>query len=231
MEKRPTQSREGVKGGLRPFFFPLQGQGAAPLVGFGATPQLFRGRPVCQSRSTKGAGSEASLPVTLRSRRSAPKRLYPLLAHCRAKWARPHSQSTTSCPCFPLQTDTKTQKDTRKTSGAIPLSFLIYRKYPHLPLCASPILFLFLPLSNTTDTPARPLRLPSLSRTGSASPAADSAQTTAHMSAPYPPEIRAATDQPPQTASAPHYTQQSAAHDLRRSSASYIHTAANIAHR
>ena len=49
----------------------------------------------------KGAGSEASLPVTLRSRRSAPKRLYPLLAHCRAKWARPHSRSTTPCPCFP----------------------------------------------------------------------------------------------------------------------------------
>ena len=51
--------------------------------------------------SNKGAGSEASLPVTLRSRRSAPKRLYPLLAHCRAKWARPHSRSTTPCPCFP----------------------------------------------------------------------------------------------------------------------------------
>ena len=39
--------------------------------------------------ANKGAGSEASLPVTLRSRRSAPKLLYPSLTHCRAKWARP----------------------------------------------------------------------------------------------------------------------------------------------
>ena len=30
-----------------------RGQGTASLVGFGATPQLFRGRPVCQTRSTK----------------------------------------------------------------------------------------------------------------------------------------------------------------------------------
>ena len=110
MEKKPTQSRKGVKG-------------RSSLVGFGATPQLFRGRPGWLTRSTKGAGSEASMPVTLRSRRSAPKRLYPLLAHCRARWARPHSRSTTPCPCLPLQTDTKTQKDTRKTSGAKPLVF------------------------------------------------------------------------------------------------------------
>ena len=113
MEKKPTQSRERVKGGT-----PLQGQGAAPLVGFGATPQLLVGRPVCQTRSTKGAGSEASLPVTLRSRRSAPKRLYPLLAHCRAKWARPHSRSTTPCPCFPpSKRIPKTQKYTRKPAA------------------------------------------------------------------------------------------------------------------
>ena len=59
MKARPTQSRGGVKGQC-----PLQGQGTASLVGFGATPQLFHGRPVCPTRSTKGAGSEASLPVT-----------------------------------------------------------------------------------------------------------------------------------------------------------------------
>ena len=112
MQLSPTQSRERVKGET-----PLQGQGAAPLVGFGATPQLFRGRPAFQTRSTKGAGSEASLPVTLRSRRSAPKLLCPLLAHCRAKWARPHSRSTAPCPCFPLQTDTQPQKDTRKPAA------------------------------------------------------------------------------------------------------------------
>ena len=60
-------------------------------MGFGATPQLPHGRPVCQTRSTTGAGSEASLPVTSRSRRSAPNLLYQPLAYCRAKWARPTS--------------------------------------------------------------------------------------------------------------------------------------------
>ena len=114
MEEKPTQSREWESRGSKTLW---QGQGAAPLVGFGATPQLFHGRPAFQTRSTKGAGSEASLPVTLRSRRSAPKPLYPLLAHCRAKWARPHSRSTTPRPCFPLQTDTQTQKDTRKPAA------------------------------------------------------------------------------------------------------------------
>ena len=39
--------------------------------------------------ANKGAGSEASLPVTLRIRRCTPKLLYPPLAYCRAKWARP----------------------------------------------------------------------------------------------------------------------------------------------
>ena len=113
MEEKPTQSREGVKGGDSP----LQGQGTASLVGFGATPQLFRGRPAFQTRSTKGAGSEASLPVTLRSRRSAPKLLCPLLAHSRAKWARPHSRSTAPCPCFPPPNGYPTPKDTRKPAA------------------------------------------------------------------------------------------------------------------
>ena len=112
MQSSPTQSRERVKGET-----PLQGQGAAPLVGFGATPQLFRGRPAFQTRSTKGAGSEASLPVTLRSRRSAPKLLCPLLAHCRAKWARPHSRSTTPCPCFSPPNGYPNPKDTRKPAA------------------------------------------------------------------------------------------------------------------
>ena len=41
--------------------------------------------------TSKGAGSEASLPVTLRIRRCAPNLLYLPLTHCRAKWARPTS--------------------------------------------------------------------------------------------------------------------------------------------
>ena len=39
----------------------------------------------------KGAGSEASLPVTLRIRRCAPKLLFPSTQHCRDRWARPTS--------------------------------------------------------------------------------------------------------------------------------------------
>ena len=114
MEEKPTQSREWESRRSKTLW---RGQGAAPLVGFGATPQLFRGRPAFQTRSTKGAGSEASLPVTLRSRRSAPKPLYPLLAHCRAKWARPHSRSTTPCPCFPPKRIPKPQKIQEKPAA------------------------------------------------------------------------------------------------------------------
>ena len=51
--------KKRVKGGS-----PLQGQGTASLVGFGATPQLFHGEPVMPNALNKGAGSEASLPVT-----------------------------------------------------------------------------------------------------------------------------------------------------------------------
>ena len=72
MVERLTESRGGVKGGS-----PWQGQGTASLVGFGATPQLFL-RPTNPKEVTnKGAGSEASLPVTLRVRRRAPKLLFP----------------------------------------------------------------------------------------------------------------------------------------------------------
>ena len=61
-------------------------------MGFGATPQPFRGRPL-QRESQQGAGSEASLPVTSRVLRRAPKLLYRPTVQCRAKWARPHSLS------------------------------------------------------------------------------------------------------------------------------------------
>ncbi len=114
MEEKPTQSREWESRGSKTLW---QGQGTASLVGFGATPQLFRGRPAFQTRSTKGAGSEASLPVTLRSRRSAPKLLCPLLAHCRARWARPHSRSTAPCPCFSPPNGYPTPKNTRKPAA------------------------------------------------------------------------------------------------------------------
>ena len=82
-----TQSRERGQGGNSP----LRSPEAAPLVGFGATPQLFHRKPVCQNAANKGAGSEASLPVTSRVRRRAPQLHIRPLTYCRARWARPTS--------------------------------------------------------------------------------------------------------------------------------------------
>ena len=112
MEKKPTQSREGVKGG-----FPLAGsRGSAPCGVWGNAPTVPRPTNPKEA-SNKGAGSEASLPVTSRVLRRAPKLLYPPLAYCRAKWARPHSRSTTPRPCFPPPNGYPSPKDTRKPAA------------------------------------------------------------------------------------------------------------------
>ena len=74
-----------------------KGQGAMPLAeSRGSTSGGVWGNAPTVARATsmsnalnKGAGSEASLPVTLRIRRCAHKRLYPSTQHCRARWARP----------------------------------------------------------------------------------------------------------------------------------------------
>ena len=88
MKARPTQSRKGVKGQC-----PLWGQGAKlPCGAWGNAPTVPRATIILNALN-KGAGSEASLPVTLRVRRRAPKLLCPQLAYCRAKWARPSSWS------------------------------------------------------------------------------------------------------------------------------------------
>ena len=84
MEEKPTQSREGVKGQL-----PLaESRGGASGGVWGNAPTVPRVTSMPNALN-KGAGSEASLPVTLRSRRSAPKLLFPTSVLCRAKWARP----------------------------------------------------------------------------------------------------------------------------------------------
>ena len=113
MEEKPTQSRKGVKGG-----FPLAGsRGSAPCGVWGNAPTVPRPTNPKEA-ANKGAGSEASLPVTSRVLRRASKLLYPLLAHCRAKWARPHNRFTTPCPCFPpLPTDTQPQKIQEKPAA------------------------------------------------------------------------------------------------------------------
>ena len=130
-EETNSIARRG-QGGTSSLFLPLAGsRGSAPCGVWGNAPTVPRATN-SKEAANKGAGSEASLPVTLRIRRCAPKRLYPLLAHCRARWARPHSRSTTPCPCLPLQTDTQTPKDTRKTSGAIPLAFFNLQEHSSL---------------------------------------------------------------------------------------------------
>ena len=78
MKARPTQSRKGVKGkispcrvkgGLRPF-------SSVPCGVWGNAPTVPRATSISNALN-KGAGSEASLPVTLRVRRRASKLLFP----------------------------------------------------------------------------------------------------------------------------------------------------------
>ena len=101
MEKRSTQSRGGVKGGI-----PLaESRGSASGGVWGNAPTVPRATSMSNALN-KGAGSEASLPVTSRSRRSAPKLLFRSTQHCRARWARPTSRGSDSASCcwsFSLQ--------------------------------------------------------------------------------------------------------------------------------
>ena len=78
MKARPTQSRGGVKGGdFVPFRLPLAGsRDSVPCGVWGNAPTVPRATSIANALN-KGAGSEASLPVTLRVRRRAPKLLLP----------------------------------------------------------------------------------------------------------------------------------------------------------
>ena len=88
MKARPTQSRGGVKGQL-----PLAGsRDSVPCGVWGNAPTVPRATSIANALN-KGAGSEASLPVTSRFLRSAPKLLFRLLMLCRARWARPNGWS------------------------------------------------------------------------------------------------------------------------------------------
>ena len=72
MKARPTQSRKGVKGQL-----PLAGsRDSVPCGVWGNAPTVPRATSIANALN-KGAGSEASLPLTLRVRRRAPKLLFP----------------------------------------------------------------------------------------------------------------------------------------------------------
>ena len=70
MKARPTESRGGVKGQL-----PLAGsRDSVPCGVWGNAPTVLR-QTNPKEVTNKGAGSEASLPLTLRVRRRAPKLL------------------------------------------------------------------------------------------------------------------------------------------------------------
>ena len=86
-----------------------KGQGAMPLAGCrGGAPAGVWGNAPTVPRQTnskgtahKGAGSEASLPVTSRVLRRAPKPLYSTTVLCRARWARPRSLTSDHSCSFP----------------------------------------------------------------------------------------------------------------------------------
>ena len=97
MKARPTQSRKGVKGEIPP----CRVKGQRPLWGLGQRPNCWSGRSTQRKKSTKGAGSEASLPVTLRVLRRAPQAAFPASMLCRARWARPNCWSCDHSCFFP----------------------------------------------------------------------------------------------------------------------------------
>ena len=96
--------------------FPLAGsRDSVPCGVWGNAPTVPRATSMPNALN-KGAGSEASLPVTSRSLRSAPKLLFPTSVLCRAGWARPNSWSCDhSCP-FPKAGDFASAEATRGLS-------------------------------------------------------------------------------------------------------------------
>ena len=137
MKKKSTQSRGGVKGG-----FPLAGsRGGAPCGVWGNAPTVPRATNFKEA-AHKGAGSEASLPVTLRSRRSAPKLLYPSTQYCRARWARPRCLTSNRSGSLPQAEGFASAEATRgqwkqtksavaplSPSGAPPCFLIFYWKF------------------------------------------------------------------------------------------------------
>ena len=97
---------EGSRGDFVPFRLPLAGsRDSVPCGVWGNAPTVPRATSM-PTALNKGAGSEASLPVTLRSRRSAPQLHIRPLTYCRARWARPTSMGNdlfSRCWSFLLQ--------------------------------------------------------------------------------------------------------------------------------
>ena len=106
MKVRSTQSREGVKGGLRPFSSaPCRVKGQRPLWGLGQRPNCFsdnqfkeKAQARCRQRSVPA--SNFALP-----QKRPPKLLSPTPALCRAKWARPNCMASSHSWSFPSAGD------------------------------------------------------------------------------------------------------------------------------
>ena len=94
---------------------PCRVKGQRPLWGLGQRPNCSASN-LLKGRSQQGAGSEASLPVTLRVLRRAPNLLFLLLAHCRAKWARPSCWSFRHSCSFPKAGDFASAEATKGLS-------------------------------------------------------------------------------------------------------------------
>ena len=92
VRKSDQLNREkGSRGDFVPFRLPLAGsRDSVPCGVWGSAPTVPRATSMLNALN-QGAGSEASLPVTLRSRRSALKLHIRPLTYCRARWARPTS--------------------------------------------------------------------------------------------------------------------------------------------
>ena len=101
MKEKSTQSREGVKGGTSSLFIsPLQGQGTASLVGFGATPQLFLVKPIQREKSSKVAAAKRPAPKLRASSDAPPSCSFQRLC-CVAQMARPNCLSFRHGCLFP----------------------------------------------------------------------------------------------------------------------------------
>ena len=88
MKAKSTQSRERGQGEN----FPLRSPEAAPLVGFGATPQLFLVKPAQRKKSSKVAAAKRPAPKLRASSDAPPICSFQRLC-CVAQMARPNCLS------------------------------------------------------------------------------------------------------------------------------------------
>ena len=122
-----AQPSRGAKKGSRGNA-PCRVQGRRPCWGLGQRPNCSSSN-LLKGRSQQGAGSEASLPVTSRVLRRAPKLLYRPTVQCRAKWARPHSLPA------PISANKTQPEDSQHPPAGFPI--LPDPSFAHLPYTKS----------------------------------------------------------------------------------------------